>query len=96
MIVTFQSRRHYHQESSSDQYSDSDTSYHADHSRVVPGHERGDVDGASAGSSPTSNSVAGLSSSMSLSASTPLSGTPAVSKSKSAEYISCKYYNYYY
>lgn len=84
-------RRHYHNESSSDQYSDSDTSFHADHPRIIPGRERGDVDGASAGSSPTSGSVHSpplmMSSNSSVNLETPVKN---VSKSKSADYITCK------
>ncbi|WAR04659.1 DIX1A-like protein, partial [Mya arenaria] len=90
-------RRHYNNESSSDQYSDSDTSFHADHPRYVPGRERGDVDGASAGSSPTSHvhspPTLMASSTSSVGADTPLttlSVMSSVSKSRSADYISCK------
>ncbi|WAR04660.1 DIXC1-like protein [Mya arenaria] len=90
-------KRHYNNESSSDQYSDSDTSFHADHPRYVPGRERGDVDGASAGSSPTSHvhspPTLMASSTSSVGADTPLttlSVMSSVSKSRSADYISCK------
>lgn len=89
-------RRSYHQESSSDQYSDSDTSFHADHPRIIPGRERGDVDGASAGSSPISGSIHSgqatlVSSTSSLTLETPQSCvTSCVSKSKSADYLAYK------
>ncbi|XP_052285903.1 dixin-like isoform X2 [Dreissena polymorpha] len=93
------SRRHYHNESSSDQYSDSDTSFHADHPRIVPGRERGDVDGASAGSSPNSSTVHSpptmlVSSTSSMGHEDTMSSLEvtmsSVSKSKSADYIGYK------
>ncbi|KAL4228612.1 Dixin [Mactra antiquata] len=84
-------RRSYYQESSSDQYSDSDTSFHADHPRIIPGRERGDVDGASAGSSPTSSSVHSPKVPIMSSISTPKSNqNSSVSKSRSADYITYK------
>lgn len=84
-------RRSYYQESSSDQYSDSDTSFHADHPRIVPGRERGDVDGASAGSSPTSSSVYSPKPPMMSSMETPKSAQTSVSKSRSADHIACMF-----
>ncbi|XP_045209608.2 dixin-like isoform X2 [Mercenaria mercenaria] len=92
----YHQRRSYHQESSSDQYSDSDTSFHADHPRIVPGRERGDVDGASAGSSPISSNVHTpqvtlVCSTSSVSKDTHASsGSSSMSRSKSAEYSTYK------
>lgn len=92
----YQQRRSYYHESSSDQYSDSDTNFHSEHPRVVPGRERGDVDGASAGSSPISGSVYSPQTTLVSSTSSVTMDTGAnmvsssVSKSKSADYITCK------
>ena len=88
-ILVYVFSRHYHEESSSDQYSDSDQSFTpGNQSRVVQGRE---VDGASACSSPNSSNVYSPHTNV-MSTSTPVSSSAAVGKDKTVEHSSCKLY----
>lgn len=82
-------RSYYQQESSSDQFSDSDQSFTpGDHSRVVPGRE---IDGASANSSPTASTVYSPQSNIVSSTPKPvLNLAGGVGDSKTMEQVSCK------
>ena len=85
-VCVFDFRRYYHQESSSDQYSDSDQSFtQGDQSRVVPGRE---VDGASASSSPTTSAV--YSPQTNVTTTPMLVPSTATVAGKSTEQVTCK------
>ena len=81
-------RQYYQQESSSDQYSDSDQSFtHGEQSRVVQGRE---VDGASASSSPTASTVYSPQTKVVSSTPKPVLNLATAVDGKSTEQVSCK------
>ena len=82
-------RSYYQQESSSDQFSDSDQSFTpGDQSRVVQGRE---IDGASANSSPTASTVYSPQSNIVSSTPKPVLNLAQGVDSKSTEQVSCKW-----